>query len=131
MSNLQGPTKKKAVLDQSIPVKDRIQATIRNPQYLVDWGTYNKNLMDYISNLPDHQRPREEDCLPDGPEDNPVAKRWNLPFPEHPFISPRQSSYYSNGIANVVVTCSMNGHHAILIFECIWRLQFKTSKRMC
>jgi hypothetical protein len=84
-------------LDQSIPVKDRIQATIRNPQYLVDWGTYNKNFMDYISKLPDHQRPREEDCLPDGPEDNPVAKKWNLPFPEPPFISPRQGSHYSNG----------------------------------
>ena len=102
MSNLQGPTKKKAskkktVSDQSIPVKDRIQATIRNPQYLVDWGTYNKNLMDYISKFPEHLQPREEDCLPQGPEDNPVAKKWNLPFPEHPLISLRQGSHYSNG----------------------------------
>jgi hypothetical protein len=97
VSNIEGPTKKKTVSDQSIPVKDRIQATIRNPQYLVDWGTYNKNFMDYISKLPDHQRPREEDCLPEGPEDNPVAKKWNIPFPEPPLVSPRQGSHYSNG----------------------------------
>ena len=102
MSNLQGPTKKKAskkktVSDQSIPVKDRIQATIRNPQYLADWSEYNKNFVDYISKLPEHIRPREDDYLPGFLEGNPVAKKWNIPFPEPPLIFSHQGSHYSNG----------------------------------
>jgi len=97
VSNIQEPTKKKAVSDQSIPVKDRIQATIRNLQYQVDLSEYNKNFVDYISKLPEDIRPREDDYMQGFIKDNPVAKKWNLPFLEFPFVFHHQTSHDSIG----------------------------------
>lgn len=103
MSTAQGPNKKnpskgKNISGQSISLKDRIQATIRTPQYEQDWATYNKNLCEYISKLPDHLQPQEGDILAEKPEDDPVTKKWNLPFRQAPMVFPyQQFSHYHNG----------------------------------
>ncbi len=104
MAKVKGPSQKnpsmdKSVLDESIPVDDRIQATIRSPQYQIDWeehflentdeGLEKSDDLDYKDLIPLDPCPQNE---------HPLARKWRLPFfqpPWDPFSM--EVRYYTNG----------------------------------
>ena len=104
MSNGQEPNEKNSLLDKSgsdpsIPLEDRVQATLRSSQYQKDWDEhFPEKGTGWMKKFSHSEDKILKPLAPHPQKDHSLARKWCLPFLEPPWDPYcMEGRYYTNG----------------------------------